>query len=53
VVQVPKGVRDGQLIRLNGMGKEGTHGARSGDLLLKVKIRTPILKKIKDMLGLT
>jgi DnaJ-class molecular chaperone len=53
VVQIPKGVRDGQFIRLNGMGKEGTHGARAGDLLLKVKIRTPFVKKMKDMLGLT
>jgi DnaJ-class molecular chaperone len=52
VVQIPKGVHDGQFIRLNGMGKEGTHGAQSGDLLLKVKIRTPFLKKIKDLVGL-
>ncbi len=52
VVQIPKGVRDGQFIRLNGMGEEGTHGAQSGDLLLKVKIRTPFLKKIRGFLGL-
>jgi DnaJ-class molecular chaperone len=52
VVQIPKGVRDGQFIRLNGMGEEGTHGAQAGDLLLKVKIRTPFLKKIKDIIGL-
>lgn len=52
VVQIPKGVRDGQLIRLNGMGEEGTHGAGPGDLLLKIKIRTPFFKKIKDIIGL-
>lgn len=53
VVQIPKGVRDGQLIRLNGMGEEGTHGAGPGDLLLRVRIRTSFIKKIKDMIGLS
>lgn len=52
VVQIPKGVRDGQFIRLNGMGQEGTHGAQPGDLLLKVKVRMPLMKKIKGFLGL-
>ncbi len=51
VVQIPKGVRDGQLIRLNGMGEEGTHGAQPGDLLLRVKIKTPWINKIKELLG--
>ncbi len=53
VVQIPKGVRDGQLIRLNGMGEEGTHGAQPGDLLLKVKIRTPWLNKLRSFLGVS
>lgn len=52
VVQIPKGVHDGQLIRLNGMGREGTHGAGAGDLLLKVKFRMPLLSKIKNLMGL-
>lgn len=52
VVQIPKGVREGQQIRLTGMGKDGTHGAGPGDLLLKVKIKTPLLKKIKTLVGL-
>jgi DnaJ-class molecular chaperone len=51
VVQIPKGVREGQQIRLTGMGKDGTHGADSGDLLLKVKIRNPLLKKLKNFIG--
>lgn len=51
VVQIPKGVREGQQIRLTGMGKDGTHGADSGDLLLKVKIKTPLLKKLKNFMG--
>lgn len=53
VVHIPENVHDGQIIRLNGMGKLGTHGAPSGDLLLRVKIRKPLLKKIVDALGLS
>ncbi len=52
VVHVPSGVRDGQVIRLTGMGLKGTHGAGAGDLLLKIRIRQPILKKLKDFIGL-
>jgi len=51
VVQIPAGVRDGQIIRLNGMGKRGSHGAPSGDLLLKVRIKIPLLKKLKRVVG--
>jgi DnaJ-class molecular chaperone len=53
VVQIPKGVREGQQIRLTGMGKMGTHGAAPGDLFLKVKIRTPLIKKLKKIIGIT
>lgn len=52
VVQIPRGVREGQQIRLTGMGKDGTHGAGPGDLLLRIKIRTPLLKKLKNLVGL-
>ena len=49
VVQVPAGVRDGQFIRLNGMGKPGSHGAPAGDLLLKVRIKRPLVQKLKSL----
>jgi curved DNA-binding protein CbpA len=49
LVKVPPGIRDGQKIRLKGLGEEGKHGGKSGDLYLKVKIHTPILKKIKNI----
>ena len=52
VVHVPTGVRNAQQIRLAGMGQEGTHGAAAGDLLLKVKIREPFLKKLKKLINL-
>ncbi len=47
VVHIPAGVRDGQVIRLNGMGKGGSHGAPPGDLLLKVRIKKPLWAKFK------
>jgi DnaJ-class molecular chaperone len=48
VVKIPPGMRKGQRIRLAGMGEEGKGGGRPGDLFLKVHIRKPLLKSIKD-----
>jgi DnaJ-class molecular chaperone len=48
VVKIPAGVREGQRIRLAGMGEKGKAGGKSGDLFLKVHIRKPLLKSIKD-----
>jgi curved DNA-binding protein len=36
-VQIPKGVREGQLIRLAGQGSPGVGGAPAGDLYLEVR----------------
>ncbi len=38
-VKIPKGVRDGQRIRLAGQGSPGTGGAEPGDLFLRMKIQ--------------
>jgi curved DNA-binding protein len=38
-VKIPKGVREGQLIRLSGQGEPGIGGAPSGDLLLEVHFK--------------
>jgi curved DNA-binding protein len=38
-VQIPKGVREGQLIRLAGQGSPGGGGGAPGDLLLEVHFR--------------
>jgi DnaJ-class molecular chaperone len=51
MIRIPPGIREGQKIKLKGMGKEGRHGGESGDLYLKVQISTPLLKKIKEFLG--
>jgi len=48
VVQIPAGIREGQRIRLKGMGGEGKGGGRSGDLYLRVRLWKPWLKKVKD-----
>lgn len=37
-VTLPPGVSDGQVIRLRGLGGQGTGGAEAGDLMLTVKI---------------
>ena len=47
VVKIPPGIREGQRIRLTGMGGGGKGGGKPGDLFLKVQIKTPLLKKIK------
>lgn len=38
-VKIPKGVREGQLIRLTGQGSPGTGGAPAGDLFLEVQFK--------------
>lgn len=51
VVQLPQNMRDGQDVRLNGMGKSGKNGGPNGDLYLTVRIRKPglaVLEELKD-----
>ena len=50
VVKIPPGVRPGQRIRLAGMGREGKGGGKPGDLFLKVHIRKPLMKPLKDLI---
>jgi len=47
VVMIPPGVRQGQRIRLANMGDEGKGGGKPGDLYLKVRIRKPLIQKLK------
>jgi curved DNA-binding protein len=48
IVTVPPGIKDGQYLRLKGMGEEGRGGGESGDLYLKVRVMKPWLRKIKN-----
>lgn len=36
-ITIPKGIRQGQTIRLPGKGREGSHGGAPGDLLLNIR----------------
>lgn len=51
VVKVPPGVRDGQRIRLTGMGEDGKGGGKPGDLYLKVQIKKSLVQRIKQTIS--
>jgi DnaJ-class molecular chaperone len=48
IVHIPKGIQEGQSIRLKGMGDKGKGGAAAGDLYLKVKIRRNLVHWLRD-----
>lgn len=47
LIKIPPGVRDGQKIRLAGMGALGKGNGTAGNLFLKVKIRGSLIKSLK------
>jgi DnaJ-class molecular chaperone len=51
VVKIPPGIKHNQSIRLAGMGEDGKAGGKPGDLYLKVRIRKPLLQRLKDFLA--
>jgi curved DNA-binding protein len=50
IVTIPPGLKEDQKVRLKGMGEPGKDGGEPGDLYLKVKIKTPLLEKVRDLL---
>ena len=50
MVNIPPEIKEGQKIRLKGMGAEGRDGGEPGDLYLKVKIRKSLLQKVRELL---
>jgi len=48
IVKLPPRVREGQRIRLKGMGAEGKGGGAPGDLYLKVRFKNSITEKVKE-----
>jgi DnaJ-class molecular chaperone len=50
-VTIPPNMRVGQQLRLKEMGKAGRAGGEAGDLYLRVKIRSPLLQKVKDLIA--
>jgi curved DNA-binding protein CbpA len=51
MIKIPPGIKEGQKIKLKGVGKDGRHGGEPGDVYLRVKIHTPWLRKIKGFFG--
>lgn len=49
MVKIPPKVRDGQRIRLRGMGAPGRAGGESGDLYLQVQIRRSLSQRLKGL----
>jgi DnaJ-class molecular chaperone len=47
MIKIPPNVRDGQWIRLKGMGSPGKAGGEQGDLYLQVKIRRSLEQRLK------
>ena len=50
LVKVPPGVRDGQRIRLAGMGEDGKAGGQPGNLYLKVRMKQSLLAKVRNFI---
>jgi DnaJ-class molecular chaperone len=50
IVTIPPGMKEGQKIRLKGMGAPGKDGGEAGDLYLKVKIKKPLFERVKNFL---
>jgi curved DNA-binding protein len=50
IITIPPGMKEGQRIRLKGMGAPGKDAGEPGDLYLKVKIKKPLLEKVREFL---
>lgn len=46
-VSIPKGIRQGQQIRLNGQGAKGKGGGKAGDLYLEVEFKPHLFYKVE------
>ena len=49
MVKIPPKVRDGQRIRLRGMGSPGKAGGEPGDLYLQVQIKRSVAQRLKGL----
>jgi len=46
-IKIPPGIKEGQKIRLRGMGKDGSYGGETGDLYLQVRISISFFDRIR------
>ena len=51
VVKIPSGIKEGQIIRLAGLGEEGRNGGIPGNLFLKVRIHKDFSSRIKAIVS--
>lgn len=51
VVKVPPGVKEGQRIRLVGLGESGKDGGEAGDLYLKIQLKRTFMQQIKNVMS--
>jgi len=49
LVTIPSNIKAGQQIRLRGMGENGKGGGESGDLYIEVRMRNPLLQKMREL----
>jgi DnaJ-class molecular chaperone len=49
VVKIPQGIKEGQQIRLKGIGDEGKGGGEPGDLYVKIRFKKPLIQKVKNL----
>jgi len=49
MVKIPTGIRNGQQIRLTGMGSPGKAGGQAGDLCLRLKVRQGFFGRIRNI----
>ena len=51
LVAIPPGIRAGRQVRLKGMGEKGKGGMESGDLYIQIRLRNPLLQKLRDTMN--
>ncbi len=49
LITIPPNIRQGQKIRLKGMGEKGKGGGEPGDLYIEVRVRNPLLQKAREV----
>lgn len=53
-VQIPRGMRDGQTLRLRGRGAAGYDGGPAGDALVTVQVQShPVFRRVDDDIAIT
>ncbi len=50
-VTIPANIRAGRQLRLKGMGETGQAGGEAGDLYMTIRVRNPLVQKLKDFIA--